>query len=282
MDGSWPRYACRVPADLVVLVVSLLAGGFGSMVGIGGGLIVVPVLTTLLGYDITVVVPASLVGVIAVSVAAAGPFLDGETVDRPLAIRLLIATAAGGLTGGLIAGFLDARALAVLFAILLVYVAIQMARQVRPRAGAAVADDPAHHERSYVEPVTKRRIGYTPRRLPAGAAIAYLAGNVSGLLGVGGGVINVPVMTLLMDVPMRVATTTSTFMLGATAAASAIVYEAHGRLDPMLAAPVALGVFAGAKLGARLSKRIPPSWLRIAFVALAGWFAVQMTLKALG
>jgi len=282
VDGGASGYACHVPPDLLVLLVSLLAGAFGSMVGIGGGLIVVPVLTTVLGYDITVVVPASLLGVIAVSVGAAGPFLDAGTVDRPLAIRLLIATAAGGLTGGLIAASLDARMLAALFALLLVYVALQMARGVRPRAAGTGADDPARHARSYVEPVTKRRIGYTPRRLPAGGAASWVAGNVSGLLGVGGGVINVPVMTLLMDVPMRVATTTSTFMLGATAAASAIVYEAHGRLDPMLAAPVVLGVFAGAKVGARLSKRIPPAWLRVAFVALAAWFAVQMTLKAIG
>ena len=95
MDGTAPRYPSRVGPDLIVLAVSVLAGGFGSMVGIGGGLIVVPVLTTVLGYDIAVAVPASLIGVIAVSVGAAAPFLRAGTVDRPLGVRLLIATAAG-------------------------------------------------------------------------------------------------------------------------------------------------------------------------------------------
>lgn len=271
-----------MPTDLLVLLVSLIAGGFGSMVGIGGGLIVVPVLTTLLGYEITVAVPASLIGVIAVSIGAAGPFLRAGTVDRALALRLLVATAAGGLAGGLAAAFLDARALAAAFALLLLYVALQMARPVRPRTGAIPTEDAAAHTRSYVEPVTGRRLGYTPRRVGVGAALASVAGAVSGLLGVGGGVINVPVMTLVMDVPMRVATTTSTFMLGATAAASAIVYEAQGRLDPLLAAPVVLGVLAGARIGARLSRRVPPAALRAAFVVIALWFAFQMTLKALG
>ncbi len=252
------------------------------MVGIGGGLIVVPVLTTLLGYEITVAVPASLIGVIAVSIGAAGPFLRAGTVDRALALRLLVATAAGGLAGGLAAALLDARALAAAFAVLLLYVALQMARPVRPRTGAIPAEDAAAHTRSYVEPVTGRRLGYTPRRVGAGAALSSVAGAVSGLLGVGGGVINVPVMTLVMDVPMRVATTTSTFMLGATAAASAIVYEAQGRLDPLLAAPVVLGVLAGARIGARLSRRVPPAALRVAFVVVALWFAVQMIVKALG
>lgn len=275
-----------VSAALVVFLVSIAAGGFGSLVGIGGGLIIVPVLSTLLGYDIKVAIAASLIGVIATSVAASGHFLATGIADRRLGVTLLVATALGGLTGGLAARFLDARMLALLFGVLLLFVALQMLRQLRSagaaaRAAAAAAsvDDPGF-DSSYIEPTTGQVVGYRARRLPAGSAISYVAGNISGLLGVGGGIINVPTMNVVMGVPIRVATTTSTFMLGATATASAMLYQSSGQLDPLLAAPVALGVFLGARSGALLSKRVSPRHLRILFVLVALFFAVQMFLKA--
>lgn len=264
-----------------MFLVSIAAGGFGSLVGIGGGLIIVPVLSTLLGYEIKAAIAASLIGVIATSVGATSHYLATGIADRRLGVVLLVATAAGGLTGGLSARFLDGRALSLLFGILLLAVAIQMLRQLRssgipkPVAG----DGEPGFDSWYVEPSSGERIGYRARRLGPGAAVSYVAGNISGLLGVGGGIINVPTMNVLMGVPIRVATTTSTFMLGATAAASAMLYETNGTLDPMLAAPVALGVFVGARSGALLSRRVSPRQLRLVFVGVALFFALQMFLR---
>lgn len=272
-------------AVLIAFLVSIGAGGFGSLVGIGGGLIIVPVLSTLLGYDIKVAIAASLIGVIATSIAASGHYLATGIADRRLGVTLLVATALGGLTGGFVARYLDGQLLAILFGALLLFVAIQMTRQLRGSAAlihaAATPTDEAHaFTSSYVEPTTGQAVGYRAIRLPIGVAISYVAGNISGLLGVGGGIINVPTMNVVMNVPIRVATTTSTFMLGATAAASAMLYESTGQLDPLLAAPVALGVFLGARSGALLSKRVSPRQLRIVFIVVALFFAFQMFLKA--
>ena len=258
----------------------MVAGGFGSLVGIGGGLIIVPVLSTLMGYDIKVAIAASLIGVIATSVSASPRFLASGIADRRLGVFLLVATAAGGLTGGVTGSYVDGRVLAIAFGTLLLLVALQMLRGIRGGHSthrAVTAEDTTDGLiSSYREPTTGEQVGYRARRLGPGAAISFVAGNVSGLLGVGGGVINVPTMNVVMGVPLRVATTTSTYMLGATAAASAMVNAASGRLDPLIAAPVALGVLLGSRFGARLSMRASQDALRLVFVGVALFFAAQM------
>lgn len=267
---------------LPILLASLIAGGFGSLVGIGGGLIIVPVLTTLMGYDIKVAIAASLIGVIATSVSASPRFLERGIADRRLGLFLLVATAAGGLTGGVTGSHVDGRVLAIAFGTLLLLVAIQMARGLRATLAptAPIGADASATETglvsSYREPTTGTDVIYRARRLGPGAAVSFLAGNVSGLLGVGGGVINVPTMNVLMGVPLRVATTTSTYMLGATAAASAVINVASGIVDPLIAAPVALGVLVGSRMGARLALRASQEVLRMVFVVVALVFAAQM------
>jgi uncharacterized membrane protein YfcA len=274
-------------ALLAVLLVSAVAGGFGSMVGIGGGLIMVPVLSQVLGYDIKVAIAASLIGVIAGSISASPRFLASGIADRRVAVTLLVATVIGGLTGGVTGTFLDGRVLALLFGVLLLLVAAQMAYQLRPFRGVPVVDPSstpptvAAFDSSYVEPRTGEVVVYGVQRLRAGAGLSFVAGNVSGLLGVGGGVINVPTMNVLMNVPLRVATTTSTLMLGATAMTSAMVAAASGTLDPLLAAPVVLGVLVGSRLGARLSMRVSQTWLSIMFICVALFFAGQTFVRLL-
>ncbi len=278
-----------------MFLASLLAGGFGSLVGIGGGLVIVPVLT-FMGQDIKVAIAASLIGVIATSVSASPRFLASGVADRRLGLFLLMATAAGGLVGGVTGSHIDGRALALAFGTLLLLVAIQMLRGLghtrRPpdatpdaTPAATPSATPAATSSTWVgdglvstyrEPTTGAEIEYRAHRLGAGATVSFLAGNVSGLLGVGGGIINVPTMNVVMGVPLRVATTTSTYMLGATAAASAIVNAASGRLDPLIAAPVALGVIVGSRMGARLALRASQRVLRVAFVVVALFFAAQM------
>jgi uncharacterized membrane protein YfcA len=273
-----------VSGVLVAFLVSILAGGFGSIVGIGGGLIIVPLLTSaLFDIDIKVAIAASLVGVIATSIGASGRYLATGIADRRLGVILLVATAIGGLVGGLTGQLVEGRVLALLFAALLVFVAFQMSRQLwGPPPRAADDDGTDGFASHYLEPSTGERVSYRARRVGLGAAASFVAGNVSGLLGVGGGLINVPTMSLLMRVPIRVATTTSTYMLGATAATSAMISAAAGVLDPLIAAPVALGVFVGARGGAWLALRLSTRTLRIAFVGLCLLFAVQMVLKAAG
>jgi uncharacterized protein len=273
-----------VSAALVALLVSIAAGGFGSLVGIGGGLIIVPVLSVALGYDVKVAIAASLIGVIATSLSASPRYIRSGIADRRLGLLLLVAATLGGLTGGLTAGILDGRTLSLLFALLLTGVALRMLWQIRhPVMHPPIDDEPAGSgfASSYVEPMTGEEVAYQARRLVPGAAVSFVAGNVSGLLGVGGGVINVPTLNVLMHVPIRVATTTSTYMLAATAAASATVYLVSDRVDPMLAAPVALGVIVGARLGAGLSMRLSQNVLRVTFVLVAAVFAVSMFLQYL-
>jgi len=263
---------------LVAFVASGFAGVFGSMLGIGGGLIIVPTLTILLGYDVKTATAASLIAVIGTSLAASPRYIRSGIADRRLALVLLVGAALGGLAGGVTSGLVDGRLLALAFAILLALVAAQMLRQIRhPRP--PLPPDPASGTgfiSSYVEPTSGQPVTYQARRIGPGVAVSFLAGNVSGLLGVGGGIINVPTMNVLMRVPIRVATTTSTYMLAATAGASALVRMTDGQVDPLLVAPVALGVIVGARLGARLSMRFSQNALRLAFVLLAGIFSIGM------
>ena len=271
-------------AALVAFLVAIGAGGFGSMVGIGGGLVIVPLLSVLLGYDVKVAIAASLIGVIATSLSASPRYIKTGLADRRLGMLLLVAAALGGLAGGVTAGLLDGRTLSLLFALLLTTVAVRMAWQIRHPIARPPLDDVEVSTRfafSYVEPTSGEEVAYRAQRLLPGTLVSFLAGNVSGLLGVGGGVINVPTMNVLMHVPIRVATTTSTYMLAATATASAVVYLASGQLDPLLAAPVALGVIVGARLGARLAMRLSQDVLRLAFVVVAAVFAVSMFLEFL-
>ncbi|MDQ3938484.1 MAG: sulfite exporter TauE/SafE family protein, partial [Chloroflexota bacterium] len=210
-------------------------------------------------------------------------YLRSGLADRRLGLTLLVATAVGGILGGYVAGLLDARTLSAIFGIVLVAVAIQMlASRGRPVAEVVDVPGPFELDWSYVEPTTGERVAYRARRVGLGAGISIFAGSLSGLLGVGGGVINVPTMNALMGVPIRVATTTSTYMLAATAVASAVLYYSRGQIDPLLAAPVVVGVFIGAQVGARLASRVPHHALQMIFVGVALIFALQMLLRALG
>ena len=284
LDGCHPGRP-TVSLALVAFVASIAAGGFGSLVGIGGGLIIVPVLSIALGYDVKVAIAASLFGVIATSLSASPRYIRSGIADRRLALLLLVAATLGGLTGGLTAGLLDGQVLALLFGVLLSGVALQMLRHIRkPSVPLPIDGDVGGYSfvSSYLEPTSGETVTYQARRLAPGAAVSFVAGNISGLLGVGGGVINVPTMNVLMHIPIRVATTTSTYMLAATATASAVVYLASGQLDPLLAAPVALGVIVGARIGARFAMRVSQDALQMAFVVVAAIFSFGMFAKFVG
>lgn len=272
-----------IPSEVLALLAAVGAGAFGALVGVGGGLIIVPLLTIGLDVPIQLAIAASLLGVIAVSTSAGATYLRLGLADRRVGVVLLLATSFGGILGGYTAGLLDARTLSAIFGVVLLGVALQMLRS-RSRPAPEIVDLPGRLEldSSYVEPTTGEVVGYRARRVGLGAAISIFAGALSGLLGVGGGVVNVPTLNLLMGVPIRVALTTSTYMLAATAAASAVLYYSRGQVDPLLAGPVVVGVVAGAQVGARFAQRVSQRVLRLVFVGVSLFFAAQMLLRAVG
>ena len=255
---------------LVKIAGGAVAGIFGSLLGLGGGILIVPLLTLVFPLDLRQAVGVSLVSVIMTSSAAAGVYLERHVADLRLGMRLELFTAIGALVGGSIAFLIDERLLSVLFAALLGYAAVTMARGA-PRAPVEDGTD--------VEPGANTP-GYKVRNLRLGQVGAIGAGVVSALLGIGGGLVKVPLMHLAMGVPLRVATATSNLMVGITAAAGAAIYFLHGEIDPYVAGPTAIGVFLGASLGSRAAHRIDLRVLRWLFVAVLLYTAVQMLLKA--
>lgn len=265
-----------VGPELLAFAAALGAGAFGALVGVGGGLITVPLLVAL-GVEVHTAIGVSLLGVIGVSTAGSASYLKAGFADRRLGLTLLVATVAGGVAGGYAAGLLDGRVLSGLFGVVLILVAIQMLR-ARSRPPAEVVGEPQafQMDASYVEPTTGETIEYRARNAGAAGVLSFAAGVISGLLGVGGGIVNVPTMNVLMRVPIRVATATSTYMLGATAAASAVLYLSRGQIDVNLAAAVVAGMLIGATVAARYSRRVSRPVLSALFVIVAAVFAVQM------
>lgn len=269
---------------LVALAMALggvVAGALGSLLGLGGGILLVPLLTLGFGLPLREAVGVSLVAVVMTSGAAASVYLERRVANLRLGMTLELFTAIGALAGGTVAFLLDERLLAGLFAILLAYTAVTMLR--RPSAAPdpdATDPGPSSTSDAFVDGLSGP--GYAVHSLPTGIAGSLFAGVVSALLGVGGGLIKVPVMHLAMGVPLRVSTATSNLMIGVTAAAGAIVYLLQDGIDPYVAGPTVVGVFVGASVGSRLAHRIEVRWLRLLFVVVLGYTAIQMGRRALG
>lgn len=257
---------------LALVMVGFGAGVLGALLGLGGGIFLVPALTLLFKLPIRAAVGASLISVIATSAGVASVSRPGRGADVGLALRLELATTAGALLGSLLASRLSAAVLAFLFAGIALstaaYTYLKTRRAVRPATDTAV------------EALFSG--DYRPQNWPAGLGFMSLAGALSGLTGTGGGFIKVPVMYSLMGVPLGVATATSNFMVGITAAASALVYYTRGDVYPLVAVPTALGVFAGAITGARLAPRLRVATLRLGLVILLVLVAGQMIWKGIG
>jgi uncharacterized protein len=270
---------------LLLLAGGIAAGVFGSLLGLGGGILIVPFLTLVFGFPLLEAVGVSLVCVIMTSGAAAGVYLERRVANLRLGMTLELFTAIGALFGGLIAFLLPERLLEFVFALLLAYTALTMAR--RRDASEAPADattarevEPSGEDRAFLD--TLSGPGYRVHRLGFGVIGSVFAGIASALLGIGGGLVKVPVMHVIMGVPLRVATATSNLMIGITASASAIIYLIRGSIDPYAAAPTAIGVFIGASIGSRTAHRIQLRVLRGLFVAILLYTAWQMLQRALG
>ncbi|HEY3933671.1 MAG TPA: sulfite exporter TauE/SafE family protein [Gemmatimonadales bacterium] len=265
----------------LILVGAFLAGLLGSLTGLGGGMVIVPLLTIAFGVDLHYAIGASLISVIATSSGAAAAYVKEGYTNIRLGMLLEIATTTGALGGAFIAGLISTNAIAYVFAAMLVFSAYLSARPRLEHLSVERSDVWARPLRlTSTYPTSAGLEDYGVTRVPLGFGLMFIAGILSGLLGIGSGALKVLAMDNAMRLPFKVSTTTSNFMIGVTAAASAGVYLRRGYIDPALSFPVMLGVLAGALLGARLLSRIHTRRLRqiFAFVILA--LAAEMVYKA--
>jgi uncharacterized membrane protein YfcA len=244
----------------LLMAVGALAGGLGAMLGIGGGVVLVPALVLGFGVPLEEAVPASLMCVVASSCSAAASYVEDRLCDIRLGLTLELATVMGAIVGGLVAAWLAPAMVAVAFGLFTLYVSLQILLR-RQRAQEPVSGD------------------YAPVNYPLGVSGSFVAGGLSALLGVGGGPLKVPLMNQAMGVPFKVASATSNMMIGVTGAASVAAYAWRGHLKLALVSPLVVGVLAGAWLGSRLMPRVPTQVLKKLFAGVLLLVAAQMLWK---
>jgi uncharacterized membrane protein YfcA len=267
----------------VILAGSLVAGVLGALMGLGGGVLIIPLLTAR-GVDIRHAIAASIVAVIATSSGAAASYVRDGLANLRLGLLLSVATTTGALAGAFLNGVLPTRVLFLVFSAVLGVSAVMMFRKRVPAeqgAGAVVHQGRWRLGASYWDAATGRERRYVPRRVGLAFGMMGVAGAVSGLLGIGSGALKVPALDLAMELPIKVSTATSNFMIGITALASALVYLVQGRVAVPLVTPVALGVLTGSSLGTRLLARLPAATIRKGFVTVLVAVVVQMLWKGL-
>lgn len=269
-----------------IVVLSFAAGVLGAVLGLGGGIIIVPGLTLLLGLPIRYAIGASIVSVIATSSGAAAAYVRDRLTNMRIGMALEVATTTGALSGAFLAGLLNVRWLYVIFGALLGYSAIALMEKLHIELPEHVPVDPLaarlKFSGTYYDQALRREVAYVATGVLPGGAMMYLAGLLSGLLGIGSGLFKVLAMDLAMRLPMKVSTATSNFMIGVTAAASAGVYFARGDIHPLVASPVALGVLGGAWVGTRVMERLRNSTIRKVFIPVLAYVALSMILRGLG
>jgi len=276
-------HATTLEFTLLVALGSLLAGLLGSLTGLGGGVVIVPFLTLLFHVDIRYAIGASLISVIATSSGAAAAYLREGYSNMRVGMLLEVATTIGALSGAYLVTRIPTGAIAAIFGLVLLYSAWTSIRPQGDLSGTQHPDALAGRlklDGSY--PTPGGRLDYYVRNVPAGFGLMYVAGVLSGLLGIGSGAVKVLAMDRVMHIPFKVSTTTSNFMIGVTAAASAGIYLHHGYVDPGLSMPVMLGVAAGALLGARILPGAKVRTLRIVFGVAIAAIAVEMISKGVG
>jgi hypothetical protein len=266
-----------------VWAISLLAGFLGALTGLGGGVIVVPALTLALGVDIKYAIGASLVSVIATSSGAAAAYVREGFSNVRIGMFLEIATTIGAIAGAWLGAFTSTHIIAIVFGVVLIQSAWEsLARANGEHHGPVESDVLGARLRLGSDyPENGHRLTYGVRNIPTGFSLMFGAGALSGLLGIGSGAVKVIAMDRAMRIPFKVSTTTSNFMIGVTAAASAGVYLSRGYIDPRVAMPVMLGVLAGAFLGSKVLVHAQVRTLRIVFGVVILAMAIEMIVNGL-
>ena len=266
----------------LVAAGSFAAGMLGALTGLGGGMIIVPMLTLAFGVDIRYAIGASLISVIATSSGAAAAYVREGYTNIRIGMFLEVATTVGALGGAYIAGLISTNAIAIIFSLVLAYSAF---RSLRPRAEHST-DGPSDRWATRLRmngtyPTPEGIQSYNAHNVPTGFSLMFAAGILSGLLGIGSGAVKVLAMDQAMRLPFKVSTTTSNFMIGVTAAASAGVYLHRGYIDPVLVFPVMLGVLLGALTGARILAGAKVPALRAIFTVVIVFLAIEMAYKGI-
>jgi len=268
--------------SLLVWIGSFTAGFLGALTGLGGGVVIVPLLTSVFGVDIRYAVGASLVSVIATSLGAASIYIKQGFTNLRLGMFLEVATTIGALIGAIIAALISVQALTIVLAIVLLYSAY-LSQQPKLENPENDSPDPlgVYLKLNDTYPTPDGFMSYQVHSVPMGFCVMLVAGVISGLLGIGSGAFKVLAMDQVMGIPFKVSTTTSNFMIGVTAAASAGVYLARGYIDPGLSMPVMLGVLPGAFLGAKVLVGSKTQILRIVFSLVLVVMAFKMVYSSL-
>jgi uncharacterized membrane protein YfcA len=273
-------------ADLGIFAVCVVAGLIGALAGVGGGILVIPALTIGFGVDIHLAVGASIVSVIATSSGAASAYVRDRMTNMRIGMFLELATTTGAVCGALLAAVVAPAFLYLLLGVVLLGSAgMQVSRlgeETPPTDPPSALAVRLRLMDSYPDRKLGREVPYSARRIPLGFVLMWLAGVVSGLLGIGSGVLKVLAMDGAMRLPMKVGSATSNFMIGVTAAASAGIYLARGDVDPLIAGPVALGVLTGAVVGARLIQHISNRSVRLVFLPVLVVVGLETVARGLG
>lgn len=273
---------------LLLMGTGVLGGILGAVLGIGGGMIITPILTMLMGLPIQYAIGASIVSVIATSSGATIAYLKDEMLNLRVAMFLEIATTVGAVIGAVITGLVNGKVLYILFGALLIFSAFNMIRKLRMKDDGVRQTTPdamatkLRLNGTYFDKATGKEVNYTVTNVLGGFAMMFGAGIASGLLGIGSGAFKVIAMDTIMHMPLKPSSATSNLMMGVTAAASATVYYFGGQLQPQIAAPLAIGILVGATVGSRVMQVLPNKVLRLIFIPVIGYMGIQMALKGFG
>jgi uncharacterized membrane protein YfcA len=272
---------------LVLLLIGVTAGFIGALTGLGGGVVLVPLLTLLLGVSIAYASGASLIATIATSSAAGGVYIRDRITNVKIGMSLEIATTLGAIIGALIAGLIYAAGLdSIVYIVFGLALLSSIYLMVRKRSRRKVAQDSTTKRLQltgeYTDAATGRTVRYYGARWWAGEAVMLMAGVLSGLLGIGSGALKVLGMDWVMNLPTKVSTATSNFMIGVTAAAGSVIFWELGYVQPFLAGTTAIGVLAGAVLGSVVFERLASGRVRLLFIFVLVALAAEMLLRGVG
>ena len=273
------------------MIIAVLAGFLGSLVGLGGGIIITPALTILFGIDIKYAIGASIVAVIATSSGSAIAFVKDHISNMRIGMLLEVFTTAGGVVGALMAGIFSSKLLYIFFSLILLNSFYGMLKKtglitkLKKEEEKVVNDKYADRYKlnsTYYDKATGKTIAYNVTNVPQGSLVMFGAGFASGLLGIGSGAFKVVALDSYMKLPIKVSTATSNFMMGVTATASALIYFFNGTINPAIAAPIAIGTLIGSRTGAKVMQRLDAKYIRYIFLPILLFTIVNMFLKGVG
>ena len=264
----------------VICGTGLVAGLLGSALGVGGGILIVPMFTLVLHLPIHVAIGSSLVAIVATSCTASSIYTKTRLTNIKLGLLLETATVPGAIVGALAAALLASSLLSGFFGVILIYTAYRMIIQKPAADGQTFGSPSGHLTASYYDQQLNKTVTYDVNHIPQGFGASFFGGALSGLLGIGGGIIKVPIMNIVMGLPMKAAIATSSYMIAITATVAALIHYNHGHIYPVIIAPLIIGVFIGARVGTRLAQRARGVILRRIFGTLLFVTSLLMLLQA--